>query len=380
MVQHHELAVLPDAKRSGHEGAPAEHPMLPNFTALGAQAPQCAHLPITVNVHVREFRESFASVKFAARDAGRLLVGMSHQRLKDRRGALRTVRAYVLLASLGNAPAVIAALLNAHNALPQFPADFTHQKVSCFCVEGQTPRIPKPIRPDFAARLGQRDKRVVLWNGVQLPRFLAVHINSQNARENIANILPRHKGVRWVGIVRVAGRDVEHPIRPKPHVAPFVSAGKPGEHDHPGLHINSWDCIGCHAEAQDTRAVFNVPLAAPVEGDPHEYQTVLGKIRMQRHRINAADLAVELLQIGHQLDMIHLGTRFERGYPPSLLDHDQATASRQREQIQRPDQRQFRIDALDHIGQRRFGRAMNAGGRPLLPLLGNQVDRGKQTD
>ena len=181
MVQHHELAVLPDAKRSGHEGAPAEHPMLPNFTALGAQTPQSAHLPITVNVHVREFRQSFASVKFAARDAGRLLVGMSHQRLKDRRGALRTVRAYVLLASLGNAPAVIAALLNAHNALPQFPADFTHQKVSCFCVEGQTPRIPKPIRPDFAARLGQRDKRVVLWNGVQLPRFLAVHINSQNA-------------------------------------------------------------------------------------------------------------------------------------------------------------------------------------------------------
>ena len=93
-------------------------------------------------------------------------------------------------------------------------------------VEAHAPRIAKAIGPDFRPGLGRLDERIVGRDGVGLAVLLAVHVDAQDRRQQIADVLA---GVERVGRVRagaVAGGDVEEAVGAEVQVAAVVAAAR----------------------------------------------------------------------------------------------------------------------------------------------------------
>ena len=197
--------------------------LLCHLFAIVAQSPDSAGGVVAVNVHAVLGREFFATINIAAGDGARLGVRVLYNRRDDGRRAGSVIRVN-RLAALHDAPAVIAASLDAKDHLPQIPADITDPQVAGLEVETHPPRIAEAVRPDLRPGTERSGKRVVRRDSVGETWVEAIDVDAQDRRQQVADVLPGFQAVGRVRRLGVAGGNVEHPVRAKVKRAAVVSA------------------------------------------------------------------------------------------------------------------------------------------------------------
>ncbi len=108
------------------------------------------------------------------------------------------------LASLHDAPTVVTSTFDSVNDLAHFPPDIGRQQVTGLRIEGNFPRIPKPIGPDLASNIVLTYKRIVRRNPIRLLVGRVIHVDAQNRSAQIASTLPRAVTVGRVRRLAVA--------------------------------------------------------------------------------------------------------------------------------------------------------------------------------
>ena len=370
VVHDEQFVVRRDAEARGHQRAVAQFARFGDAIALRAQRPERPHLVVAVNVGACEFRQFFPVIKFTARDARGLFVRMRDQRRQDGCRPAQAVRAHVLFAAFGDAPAVIAAALDAIDHLPQFPADIARVEFAGLRIEAQPPRIAQSVGPHFAARVGRGDKRIVLGNAIRQARLGTVHVDAEHARQALAEILPANEAVGRVRRTAVARADVEHAVRAEAEVAAVMSPGEPTENHLAARDVHLRRIRFVDTEPHDAGAILAVLFPMQLAHEEHEDEAVLRKFRVKREGVGTAHLGVELFEIRERLGLLDALRRAEGERFALLLEQHDSVRAGQRGGLDGLGEREVRKRALDAEGQRRLGRALDARGRPRHARLG----------
>ena len=173
------------------------------------QCPDLAGFVVAVNVSAKEFGKAFAVIHITAGDARSLGVRMRGHGRNNGLGALGF--GFDRLARLIRAPAMVAATLHEMNHFPQLPADIAAPQTP-LGVEADLPRIAKAEGPDFRPGLRCLQKRIVGRNGVGLAVVRMIHVDAQDGRQQIADVLSGVQRVGRGGDLGVPGGNVEHAI------------------------------------------------------------------------------------------------------------------------------------------------------------------------
>mgnify|MGYP005853273031 CR=1 FL=1 len=130
------------------------------------------------------------------------------------------------LSSFDNAPAIIPTADDLVNHLPRFPADIAKPEIARLAVKAHPPGVAKTVGPDFwpcrAASDHRIKERVIGRDAVGPRRIGAIHVDSQDGRVNVADVLAIALRVRWVRRGSVSRGDVKVPIGPELQIAAVV--------------------------------------------------------------------------------------------------------------------------------------------------------------
>ncbi len=200
-----------------------------------------------------------------------------------------------------------------------------------------------------------------------------IHIKAEHAGEQIRDVLPRHKGVRRIGVVRIPSPDVQHAVRPEPHVSPGMPAAQPGNHNHAARKIKPGRVRLRDLEAQHPRTFGNRAFPMQVATHTHVGIAVLREPRMESQRVRLGDFAVKFTQISEQVSPGRLPSRHEGHELAALLGDNQAIRTRQARDLEGIGKGQFRIQALHQKRGRGLGAALNPRRCPRNTLLGNAM-------
>src|SRR6478735_999817 len=116
------------------------------------------------------------------------------------------------LPTFEHGPTVISSALDAIEHFPQLPADIANPQIACLAIEAHAPRIAQAVRPHFAARSWHADERVVVRDAVVLSTFGMVHVDSQDGRGQVTDVLAVLEGVGGIRRPRVARGNIEAAI------------------------------------------------------------------------------------------------------------------------------------------------------------------------
>ena len=278
VIDDQQLAVGVHAKADDLMRGVGQLGLFGHLFAIVAQSPDSAGGVVAVNVHAVLGREFFTAINIAAGDGARLGVRVLNDRRDDGRRAGRVVRVD-WLAALHDAPAVVAAALDAEDHLPQIPADITHPQVTGLEVKTHPPRVAEAVRPDLRPGTERGGKRVVRWHTIGKAGVAAVDVDAQDRCQQVADVLPGFQAVRRVRRLGVAGRNVEHSIRTEVERAAVVSASEPFEqHLTRGEIDHSWGGRLGKPIANEMRAV----LLLGTQRVAGKQLAVLGKFGMER--------------------------------------------------------------------------------------------------
>src|SRR5262249_15209589 len=138
-----------------------------DLLAIVAKGPDSARVEVTVDVGADEVFQTLAVIDVAAGQRTEVRVRSLDDGRQDRR------RAALALGPergrcLNTAPAVVAALLDLDDRLPQVLADLTDPQVPGLAVEAVPPRLAQAIRPHLGPRPLLGDERIVLRNAIVL--------------------------------------------------------------------------------------------------------------------------------------------------------------------------------------------------------------------
>ena len=275
--------------------------------AIVAQPPYAPCGVVAINVHATLGRESSAAVNIAAGDGARLGVRVLDYWSNDGRRAGRVVRVD-RLAALHDAPAVVAAALDAEDHLPQVPADITHPQVTGLGVKTHPPWIAEAVRPDFRPGTERGGKRVVRWHTIGKAGVTAVDVDAQDRCQQIADVLTGFQAVRWVRRLGVAGGNVEHPVRTEVERAAVVSASEPFEqHLTRGEIDHSW---GGRLGQSITYKVRAVLLLRP-QSVADKQLAVLDELGMKREAKRLGQPRKLNLDVQHEVGLCHRFIRWK---------------------------------------------------------------------
>ena len=275
--------------------------------AIVAQSPDSAGGVVAVNVHAVLGREFFTAINIAAGDGARLGVRVLNDRRDDGRRAGRVVRVD-WLAALHDAPAEVAAALDAEDHLPQVPAYITHPQVTGLEVKTHPPRVAEAVRPNLRPGTERGGKRVVRWHTIGKAGVAAVDVDAQDRRQQVADVLPGFQAVRRVRRLGVAGGNVEHPVRAKVKRAAVVSASEPFEQHFTRGGIDHsrggrlWQSI--------TYKVRAVLLFGP-QRVADKQLAVLGELGMEREAKRLGQPRKLSLDIQHEVGLCHRFVRWK---------------------------------------------------------------------
>ena len=103
-------------------------------------------------------------------------------------------------------------------------------------IEGASPRVAQPERPDLGQRIALADERIVCRDQVGLVDIEAQHLAEQ--RSLVLAVACRHvvADAPVVGVAAVTGRDVEHAVRPEADPVTVVIELRPVELRDDALH------------------------------------------------------------------------------------------------------------------------------------------------
>ena len=215
-------------------------------------------------------------------------------------------------------PAVVAALLDAMDHLPQLPADVADEQLAGLAIEAHPPGVAEAVGPDLRPRSLHADERIVLGDGVVLPLVLAVHVDPQDGGEQVGDVLPGVERVGRVGAGRVAGGDVEHAVGAEVEVAAVVAALQEGEDDLLARRVDPRRVRPGDREPRHARAVRQVPLAGvlALQRVADEALAVLLEVGMEGQPVDRLDL-LRLREQVNRLESPCAGRRRGRPWRPA---------------------------------------------------------------
>ena len=139
---------------------------------------------------------------------------------------------------LDHAPAPVeAAVVDAEDRFPQFPADVAHPQRTVARVKAHLPRIAKAVGPDLRARAGRLDKWIVGRNGIGPVVGWVIDVDPHDARQKIVEPLAGLMGIGRHRRRGIAGGEIEHAVGAEVEVATVVTARRPGDDGFRGVSI-----------------------------------------------------------------------------------------------------------------------------------------------
>src|SRR5262249_9634635 len=144
-----------------------------------AERPDFAGVEITVNVSAFQLLQPLAVVDVAAGERAELGVVVFDDRLEDGRRPLLAFGAEGV-AAFRDAPAVVSALLNLVDHLPQILTDLAAPQIASLLVEAVLPRLTQAVGPDLAAGALVLDEGVVLGDGITPVLLGAIDVDAQH--------------------------------------------------------------------------------------------------------------------------------------------------------------------------------------------------------
>ena len=275
------------------------------------------------------------------------------------------------LPAFHDAPAVVAAALDVIEHLPQLPTHIADPQVARLPIEAHPPRVAKAVRPNLAARAFQIDERIVGWNAVVLSVVGVIDVDPQNARQQVADVLPGASRVRWVRPGAVSRGNIQTAVEAKLQTATVMTAGEPGDdRGFAGRVDGRWVGVR-HAKSRDVRSIVEIRsldvanIAVPV----------LREVGMKREGIDGLYTLDRFAEVNHQVGLLHVGIVRKRKDLARLLNNEQPVAARCVGQIKTILELEFRKGVLGHIGVWHFGRPRDSRGGPCHPLLNAHLRR-----
>ena len=194
------------------------------FCAVVLDPPDAAGGPVAVDVGPDQVGQAGAAVDPAAGERAGLAVGVLGGRRQDRVGA-RLALGDEDVAPLGEAPAVVAPLLDQVDLLPEVLAVLADPELARLAVEAQPPGIAQAVGPDLGPGAGAIDERVVLGHAVVPARVGMIDVDPQHGRQQVVEGLAGQVGVGAAGAV--SRGDVEKAVVAEGEVAAVVAVGGP---------------------------------------------------------------------------------------------------------------------------------------------------------
>src|SRR5262245_19941390 len=151
---------------------------------------------------------------------------MFDDRLENRRGTLFAIGTEGMRTFV-DAPAVVAATFDLVDRLPQILADFAGPEVAGLPVKAELPSLAETVRPQLRPRARHLDQRVILRNAVIAACIRMIDVDTNDAGEQVADILP---GLELVGnAAAVTARQIKISVLSKRQAARVVPPGRPFE-------------------------------------------------------------------------------------------------------------------------------------------------------
>ena len=267
-------------------------------------------------------------------------------------------------------PAVIRALLDDVDLLPDILPDIARPQIAGLWIEGHAPNVARSQRPHLGLRTLRGNKWIVGGNGVWLAFFaLLVHIDAKDLCQESAEILPVE--VRIIGRAAIAEREVEKAVGAKDNSATVVVGVRLRLHEENLLGVGIGElAVLAHREARKDRA------ARLVCGVVH-IQLALGRKcwvkRDRKQTFLIAAVVDPLANVEHDLDNagVELGRIGDENAARLLDDVEIDWIARTLNRLNRPHQSKTGQDALEsrhrngiaHWCDDRLGRGRSLGWR-----------------
>ena len=359
VIEDEQLAVGVLGEGDGFQHRVAEFVVGEKFVAVVTQRPEFARLPIAEDVCALELGKFLAVVEATAGHTRAFAVRDGNHRRQDGAGAGLDVGADAGVRAFGDGPAVVAAALHAVNHFPLLPAHVADPQHSVRPERGAE-RVTEAEGPHLAARAGRGDEGIVLGHGVVVRAFGAVHVNAQDGREQVGDVLAGLAQV--VGRVRlgsVAGGNVEVAVGAEGEGAAVVAAAEPADDGVLARGVEAQRVERRGGEARDARAIHLVEALIVVEENEAVRREAGVEGEAQRSRRRA-----ELAAVENEVGVRHARARAEGNELAALLQHHPAVAAGLAHEVHGLGEFELWEDALDIERRGWVRRAGDAGGGP----------------
>src|SRR5262249_47642584 len=133
---------------------------------------------------------------------------------------------------------------------------------------------------------------VVAGDCVVPPLVLPVHVDPEDGRKQVGDVLSRVERVGRVRVRRVARGDVEHAVWAEVEIPAVVPALQVGDHDLLARWVDPRRPRSRDPEPGNARAVREIPLAGvrPLQGIADEALAIPLEIRVKRQSVYRLDL------------------------------------------------------------------------------------------
>ena len=166
--------------------------------AVVLDPPDAAGGPVAVEIGPDQVGQARAAVDPAAGERARLAVGVLGGRRQDRVGA-SLARGDEDVAPLGDAPAVVAPLLDQVNLLPEVLPILADPELARLAVVAQPPGVAQAVGPQLGPGSLAIDERVVLGHAVVPARVGVIDVDPQHGRQQVVESSGRsgRRRSRW---------------------------------------------------------------------------------------------------------------------------------------------------------------------------------------
>ena len=360
VIEDEQLAVGVLGEGDGFQHRVAEFVVGEKFVAVVTQCPELARLPIAEDVCALELGKFLAVVEATTGHTRAFAVRDGDDGGQDGAGAGFDVGADAGVRAFGDGPAVVAAALHAENHFPLLPAHVADPQHSVRPERGAE-RVAEAERPDLAARAGRGDEGVVLGHGVVVRAFGAVHVNAQDGREQVGDVLAGFAQV--IGRIRlggVAGGNIEVAVGAEGEGAAVVPAAEPRDDGPRAGGVEPQRIERAGGEARDTRAIHFVVAFVVVDED----ETIRREARVEGEAQRTGGPGAKLAEVEGHISVRHARARAKGNELTALLQHHPAVAAGLAHEVHGLGEFELRKGALDGERRGRVRRAGDAGGGP----------------
>ena len=358
MVGNEQLAVSVDVERGNLHRGVGDFAMPHDLLSIVLARPDLAGRVVAVKVRSLQLGKFRTVVNDSAGQRSRLGMRMLERRLHVR---MRAGLAFQVkrMAAFVNAPAVVLALVDLVNLLPQILSVLSDPDVTGLRVGRHSPRISQAVRPSFRSDSFLPDERVVFGDGVLSPFVRMVDVQSQDLGQQMIEALSGEVGI-GVGSA-VASRHVEHAIEAKRHRRSVMAVRSPLKNDLCGIfneQIWSFTLQRVTSDSATLVGVLRQSFVRPVV--PEIEVSILCEVRVEADAVGRVVDFEQNIELTRRHLIGRRTTDSELLLGSMILDEDQLRTARFGRHKDRPVDLKFGDRSYRPVRQRRFRRTSHS--------------------